>query len=159
MGIVIEEELKAIINDPSSSKVLATVDREGVPHVVFKSSVHVNQRGYLEYWELIETSKSQSNMVNSIWFSRKVAFNIRQGERSFEIIGRPERAIIAGREFEKAYNEARSRLGDVDLSTVWLVEPLAVKEETFEKRWKKEDEEHPILRHLDRVVVTERNGL
>ncbi len=152
MGTLINERLRALLNDPESIKVLATTDPDGTPHVVFKGSIREGENGFIKYWELIETSRSQRNMVNSIWFGKKVAINVRRGSESYEIIGEPYRAIISGREFEKEYKLARER-GDLDLSTVWLIRPLEVRNETFESRYETEDASHPILRHLDRLTV------
>lgn len=155
MALKLTQELKDIINDPNSKKVLATIDRDGNPHVVFKGSLHVNEAGYLEYFEFIESSQTNKNMVHSIWFHKTVAINILNGSKSYQIKGIPYRAIIAGREFEEAYHKVQEKYGDekVDLSTVWLIEPAEVFEESFEKRRKEEEEAHPILRHLDLLIV------
>ena len=155
MAIQWTEREKEIVNDPAGIKVLSTTDPEGHPHAVYKQTIHVNEDGYLEYWELIETSRSNRNMVHSIWFNKTVSVNVRSGDTSLEIIGKPYRAIVAGGIFEENYKKARELLGDVDLSTVWLIEPLQIREETFAVRWKAEDEAHPILRHLDRLTVPE----
>lgn len=152
MAVKLEKEIIELLNDSDSIKVLATTDKEGNPHVVFKNSLHVREDGYLVYWELIETSQTNKNMVNSIWFHKEVAITVRKGTVSYQIKGVPYRAIIAGHEFEEAYKQARNISKDTDLSTVWLIEPTQVIEETYEKRRNEEEKEHPILQHLDRLL-------
>ena len=48
MSAVISEELKQIIADPETLKAVATVNKNGIPHVVFKGSLHVNGDGQIE---------------------------------------------------------------------------------------------------------------
>ncbi|MBR1866854.1 MAG: pyridoxamine 5'-phosphate oxidase family protein [Lachnospiraceae bacterium] len=155
MAVEISRELQEILNDPQSIKVLATTDPEGRPHVVFKGSLHVNEDGYLEYLEFIESSQTNKNMVHSIWFHKTVAINVKHEKQSFQIEAVPYRALIAGKEFEKRYNQVRREKG-IDLSTVWLMEPLEIVEETFEKRRLEEEKAHPILKHLDLLVEQEK---
>ncbi|MCD8045543.1 MAG: hypothetical protein LUE90_02600 [Clostridiales bacterium] len=155
MAIRLSEEIKQLLDDPETRKVLATTDREGNPHVVFKGSIRVNEDGYLEYLELIESSRTNRNMVNSIWFRKSVAVAVLNGGVSYQIKGIPYRSIIAGREFERAYQWTQEHLGGIDLSAVWLIEPTEIREESFEKRRLEEEEEHPVLKHLDRLTVTE----
>lgn len=153
MAIELEKEVKDLLNHPDSKKVLATIDREGNPHVTVKNSIRVNDAGYIEYLEVIESSQTNKNMVNSIWFHKQIAINVLNEKLSYQIKGIPYRAIVAGQEFEEKYNQVRGKYGDVDLSTVWLIEPIEVIDETFEKRRLEEEEEHPILKHLDRLLV------
>lgn len=153
MAVKLDGKMKELINDPYSIKMLATVDRDGIPHIVVKKSIRVNEEGNIEYLELIESSQTNKNMVNSIWFGKTVAVNVQSGNVSYQIKGVPYRAVIAGQQFEKEYDRIRKKLGDVDLSTIWLIRPTEVIEESFEKRKKEEEEAHPILQHLDRLVV------
>lgn len=154
MAVELTDEVRNILKDPDSKKVLATIDREGNPHVTFKGSICANEAGYLEYYELIESSRTNKNMVHSIWFHKTVAVSVLNGDTSYQIKGIPYRAIIAGREFEDAYKRVREIYGSrkVDLSTVWLIEPVEVVEESFEKRRREEEAAHPILRHLDLLI-------
>ena len=153
MAIVLTEEIITLINDPYSEKVLATVSPEGEPHVVFKGSLHVNKEGLLEYYELIETSETNRNLVHSLWFNRTVSVNIRRDKESIQIKAVPERVVTAGKEFEAAYIKLREDGRDIDLSGIWKLEAKEVRVQSFAKRWEEEDAAHPILRHLDRLTV------
>lgn len=152
MAVKLKTEVIDLLNAPDSIKVLATTDKDGIPHVVFKGTVRADEKGFITYWELIESSQTNKNMVNSIWFHRQVAVNVRKGDVSYQIKGIPYRAIIAGREFEEAYKLAERISEDTDLSAVWLIEPVEVIEETYKKRRDEEEKSHPILRHLDKLV-------
>ena len=150
MNEIISDSLKKIINDPQSTKVLATTDKNGVPHVVFKSSIVVTEEGYIKYFEIIESSTTNKNMTNSIWHDKWVSVNVLSGEQSYQIKGKIYRAVIYGDEFEKDYVYVRDVLKE-DLSTVWLIKPLKITDETLSIRSAYERELHPLLRHLDQV--------
>lgn len=146
------EEIKDLINDPTSLKVIASVNVDGEVHVVYKQSLHVNESGQLEFYEIIESSQNNKNMVNSIWFDKKVAVNIlTQDKRSFELKGIVKKAYVAGSYFEEKYRELIEK-GYYDLSTVWTIEVDSIKEKTFSVRVEEEREAHPHFRHLDQLL-------
>jgi hypothetical protein len=153
MDIFIDKELADKINAPDTIKAVATVSKDGIPHVVFKGSLKVAEDGRIEFYELIESSKNGKNLVYSIWFDKKVAINILTKDgKSFEIVGRPLRSITCGKLFEKTYELLREKRGDVDLSAIWIIQPEEIREETFAVRIKEEEEAYPIIKHLDRFV-------
>lgn len=154
MTVKLSQEIKEIFLDKESIKVLGTVDEFGVPHVVFKDSIDINAKGEIVYLELIETSITNRNLVSSIWFDRKVSINVvDKNKKSYQIKGIPTEAIISGAIFEKYYEEVQRKLGDdYDLSTVWIIEPEIVVEQTLSVRIKIEEEKHPLLKHLDRLA-------
>lgn len=153
MSVIIENRVKEIVNDKNTIKVLATTDKNGVPHVVAKGSIRLREDGKIELLELIESSQTNKNLTASIWFDQTVAINFISADRqSFQIKGRVERVIISGKEFEKRYVALREARGDIDLSGIWIIEPEYIQEETFVKRWKEEAERHPEITHLDRIA-------
>lgn len=151
MAIEISQHVKDVINNPDTLKVLATVNKDGVPHVVFKGSLFLADDGLLEYNEIIESSQTNKNLVYSLWFNKTVSINVLLGKESFQIKGKVDRALIAGREFEKRYNEVLEKRNN-ELSTVWRIIPEEVKEQSFTKRRDEELAAHPILQHLDRLT-------
>lgn len=149
---VINDELKAIIDDPGTFKVLGSVDKNGIPHVTYKNSIRVNDDGNLEYYEILESAQSNKNMVYSIWFDKKVSINILSKEKeSYEIIGKPVKSITSGKEFEKTYEALRQSKGDIDLAAIWVIQPETVKNETFSVRIAEDEKRYPIIKHLDRL--------
>jgi hypothetical protein len=157
MSLRINEKISGLFNDPAAAKALATTDKDGAVHVVYKGSLAVNQEGNIQFYELNETSQNNKNMVYSLWFKRQIAINILAPDRtSYQIKGIPIRAVISGKEFENAYIYIHDRLGaDADLSTIWIIEPTEIREETYSVRQKIERTTHPLIGHLDRFVKHE----
>jgi hypothetical protein len=74
--------------------------------------------------------------------------------RSYQIKGIPVKALICGREFQDAYSAVQNTLGkDADLSTVWIIEPREIREETPGIRREEHREKYPLAGHLDRYVI------
>lgn len=155
MGII-NEEVKAIINNPLSLKSIATVSREGVPHVAYKGSLHFEGNEII-FYDYIQSSQINKNLVNAIWFDGKAAINIYYDDgkekKSFLIIGKPVRCVTAGKEFEKLYISLQDRYGkDMDLSAIWYIEPEYVRDESLFSRKEEEEKKYPYIMHLDRLT-------
>lgn len=151
--VEISEELIEIINEPQTLKVIAVNDRDNVPHVAYKGSLHVEEN-QLIFYDLLQSSQINKNLVNAIWFDNKVAINILSKEkRSFHIIGKPIKSVTAGKEFEKVYVSLQEKRGkDSDLNAIWYIEPIEIKEITYSVRKTEQKEKFPILMHLDQIV-------
>ena len=153
MAIQLKHQLQEIINSKSTIAALATVDKAGIPHVTYKGSFHINEKGQIVFWEVIETSVTNKNLTYSIWFDRTVAINfLSEKKESYLITAKVKKAIISGSEFKKAYQIVREHFGDIDLSTIWVLEPIDVRDETIQKRRVQEEEKHPLLCHVDRFI-------
>lgn len=148
---VLTDTLKADINSAASLKSVTAVSKSGVPHTVYKGSLHVNGDGNLEFYDILESSKINENLVYAIWFEKYVTVNIlTEDKRSFEIIGRPIQSITQGRYFEEVYKSLK-QTRDNDLNAIWIIEPLQIREETFVVRKEQQEKEYPFLKHLDRA--------
>ena len=154
MALAPDRAFAALFNDPAATRLLATSDEDGTPRVVAAESLHVDDAGRLVLLEQSEHSQTNRNLVRAIWFGRRVAATVRTADgRSFRVAGRPVRAIVAGPLFERHYRELRARRGDVDLSTVWMIEPDAVEEEGRAGAGEAEPGRIPLV-HLDRIART-----
>lgn len=154
MSIQLPQDVIDLLNDKTTIKVLATVNAEGVPHAVFKQSLHVGEDGRIHSLELIETSTTARNLVGSIWFERKASILLRGADgRAVQIKGRVLKYHVSGALFQKHYIAARERLGDVDLAGVWVIEPEEINEQSFKARRAVEDAAHPAFVHLDRIAA------
>ncbi|WP_151737284.1 hypothetical protein [Paenibacillus tengchongensis] len=149
----INEEIAALLRDSGVSKVLATADMQGVPHILLDQSITINDEGQIVYLELTETSQTNVNLVNSIWFKRRVAVTVSTGKETYQIKGTPAYSIICGPVFEHYYKQALERNPDYDLSTVWLIEPEEITADTYAHRRSREQAEHPLVMHLDRLAL------
>lgn len=156
MAIQLDKEVTDLIEDQDTVKILATIDEKGSPHAVVKQSFHLEEDGNLVYLELLESSRTNRNLVRSLWFNQGVSVTLsgRDG-LSYQIKGRPVKAVICGPVFRKYYEEIRRTLGDTDLATVWIIKPEEVINETYNVRKTEEESQHPFFKHLDRLVKEE----
>lgn len=153
MAVQLVKEVIELLEDKETVKVLATVDEKGVPHAVIKQSLHLGEDGNLVYLELLESSRTNKNLVRSIWFNRKVSVILKGKDlSSYQIIGNPVKAIITGPIFQKQYTWIREQLGDVDLAAVWIIAPEEIYNQTFSVRKGQEEVAHPNFIHLDRLA-------
>lgn len=154
MSVTVSERIRKLFNDPKSHKVLATVSRDGIVNVAFKDSIGIDKEGNLEYLELLESSQTNRNMTNAIWFDRMVAVNAADDSGiSVQIKGIPFRYTMVGPRFEEAYARVREQDPDSDLAGIWSIHPVEVIEETYVKRRQKERKLYPIIGHIDRDLL------
>lgn len=158
MAITWNEELSALLRDGESVKVLATVGADGAPHAVVKRSITVGEDGQLRYLELLESSRTNANLVRALWFGGRVSVTVARGEACWQVKGRPVKALVAGPEFQREYVRLRERLGDVDLAAVWVIEPNEAVDQTWPVRRAEEERAHPHFLHLDRIRRTPESG-
>jgi len=153
MATQLSSEIVALFSDRETVKVLATIDAQGVLHAVVKQSLSLDDQGNIVLLELLESSRTNKNLLHSLWYQRRVCVLLtgRDG-LSYEIRGLPIKSIVAGPRFQEAYQRLRERRGDVDLAAVWVIEPEEVTNETFAVRQAEENATHPFFRHLDRLA-------
>jgi predicted pyridoxine 5'-phosphate oxidase superfamily flavin-nucleotide-binding protein len=153
MAAQLTNEIIDLLEDKETTKVLATLDADGFPHAVVKQSLQPGEDGTILYLELLESSRTNKNLVRSIWFNQRVAIALKGKDgRSYQIKGIPVKTHITGPLFQKHYTAVRKRLGDVDLAAVWVIEPEEIVEETFAVRKGEEERKHPFFTHLDRLA-------
>lgn len=131
-------ELKGLLEDHESIKVLTTTDKEGVPHTVFKGSFTSLDDDYLAYVELFEGSQTQKNMLHDLWFKKPVAIAVRKGNTAYQIKGVPYRLVIEGPVRDKFFQEIWQRMPELNPSGVWLIKPVDITDESFETQLKQD---------------------
>jgi len=143
-----------LINDRCVTKVVATLDEQGTPYAVVSTFLQLGEGGNLVHLELLEKSASNRNLLRSLWFDKKISVTLYAASgQSYVIAGRPVKAHISGPVFRHYYQQVRSTTTDGDLSTVWLIEPEEVTDETYITRKQLEEEQFPFTVHLDRLTV------
>ncbi len=153
MAIELTKEIIDLLAEDDTTKVLATLDENGFPHAVVKQSLQPGEDGTILYLELLESSRTNKNLVRSIWYDRGVAITLKGKDgRSWQIKGKPVKTHITGPLFQEHYTAVRQRFGDVDLAAVWVIEPEEIINETFAVRKEEEDRKHPFFTHLDRLA-------
>jgi hypothetical protein len=153
MTVTLSPDVIALLNDPTTTKVLATVDAAGVPHAVVKHSLHLGNDGNIHYLELIESSSTNRNLVRSLWFDGTVAISLvgRDG-RTVQIKGRPVKIHVTGPLFLEHYRQLRASDENADLAGVWVIEPDSVIDQDLATRRSAEAARHPHFIHLDRLA-------
>ncbi len=153
--MTVPSKIKSMFNSPKTKKVIATVSCDGVVHVTFKEMMFMEDSGKIILLEILEKSITNRNLTYSIWFNRPVAINmLSEEETSFHLQVIPTRAIISGKEFEAYYNYVQERLGNYDLSTVWLFELLEIRETSLQQRISENADIYPFIKHLDMITKT-----
>lgn len=149
---VLTDELTADINNSATLKSVTAVSKAGIPHTVYKGTLHVNSDGNIEFYDILESSRINENLVYSIWFGKFVTVNIlTEDRRSYEILGKPVQSITTGSKFEEVYKNLKANREN-DLNAIWIIEPSEVREETFAVRKSEQERDYPFLKHLDRAL-------
>lgn len=148
-------DIAHIINAPKTIKIVGTVSIDGQPHTAAKQSLRLNSSGELEYVELLESSQSYRNITAAIWFNKKVSVTVfsETGE-CYEIIGRPDRILVAGREYEQAYIRYLDEKG-YDIAAVVRIVPEKVNNLSSRQKQDEQNRSHLFYHHLDRLAITE----
>ncbi len=155
MSFSLDKEIRLLLDDPESSKIVATTDEEGAPHAAPSPFLHIDGQGAIVHVELLETSVTNRNLLRSLWYGRKVAVSLTgKNGRSYLVKGLPVRALISGPVFSGYYEKVRGTLGDVDLAAVWFINPLEEVNETYIERKSEEEALYPFSIHIDRLVAT-----
>lgn len=153
MPLTLEPRVRALLDDPTTTKILATSDRAGRPHaVVVDDLLQVDADGRLLYLERLEGSPTQRNLVASLWFDRPVAISLRRGHEAFEIVGRAVKSIVTGPVFRRHYEAVRASDPAADLAAVWHIAPDGTTEHSYAHRRARQEAERPFLTHLDRLA-------
>lgn len=152
MAIIIEPSLLQILQDERTVKVLSAVGRDGIPHTAFLQLLDVTAEGQLVVLTQLETSRLTQRLLYSLWFSHPVTLALRSADgASYTIQADPYRCIVTGKLFEKYYQFVRQQDVAADLAAVWLLTPTELQEETYSVLRQREQEEHPMFLHLDRI--------
>lgn len=153
MSLHITEEVKEIINDKETVAVISAVGKNGNPFSEVSKKLTIWKDERIAYYELLESSQLQKNLVYSLWFDKEIIISlIGKNGKNYSVIGKPYQALIAGHEFEAEYIEAQEEFGErTDLSTVWLIDVISITEDTYEVAKTKEEREHPYLMHMDHI--------
>jgi hypothetical protein len=145
---LLSQKIIECIKDCSAIKVLATLDEEGAPYAVVSRFLQLGANGELVHLELLEKSETNRNLLRSLWYEKKVVITV--GDTVIK--GRPVKAHISGPVFRQYYQQVQTVIPDADLSTVWLIEPEEVIDESYAFRKQQEEQQFPFSVHLDRLT-------
>ncbi|MFT3850246.1 MAG: hypothetical protein QM739_16715 [Propionivibrio sp.] len=153
MNARLSREVIDLLNEETTTKILATIDGEGLPHAVIRGELHAGEDGNLHLPELLESSATNRNLLRSLWFDRKVSVTLHGADgRTIEIKGRPIKTHISGPLFLQHYRKVQQQHGDVDLAAVWIIAPDDVQETSFAILKSRQDAERRTFVHLNRLL-------
>ena len=147
-----ENEVINLLEQKDTVKVIATVSKEGIPHVVTRRCLHA-EGDLLVFYEQLQSSQTNRDLVYSIWFHKQVSVLLLGADGSrFTVEAVPEKSITAGREFEEVYNRLRSHSDRADLNAIWYLKPHKIDKSDYLTLKQREEVEFPMLAHLDQLV-------
>lgn len=150
-------DIKNLINDPKTIKVVGTVGIDGIPHTAVKQSLSVNDEGNIEYVELFESAKSYRNVTGSLWYNKKVSISVYgENKESYTIVGEPKKILVSGREYEKVYTKFLEEKG-FDIAAIITIVPEAIENQSPKEKFAAQEETRVFFRHLDRLSKDENN--
>lgn len=143
-----------IVSKPGNTVIISAVGKDGIPYsgVALKTEI---KNGKLAYYELLESSQMQKNLVYSLWFNKAVSVLIIDSDgKNYQLKGKVYRAWMAGRDFEEEYVKILKEQGaEADLSTIWLIEIEDSLETTYDAGRIREKTEHPYMMHWDHIYL------
>jgi len=136
------EDVVKLINDPTKIKTLTTVDKDGNPHTVPIGSMTVLD-GNIAFMELLDTCKTQKNMLNCYWFKKDVSVLVvddwAKGD-VYQIKGSAHKLLRQGPIWDKFLEEVWKIIPDADPTGVWLITPKEVVNQNYFSRRKGEED-------------------
>ena len=139
----LSEEIINCIQDPHKIKTLTTVDKDGMPHTVPIGSMTVLDDGNIAFMELLDSSKTQKNMLNCLWFNKEVSILLVddwENGKAFQIKANPYKFLILGPIWEKFLEQVWQKIPDADPSGVWLITPKEIRNQDYFERRRGEEE-------------------
>jgi hypothetical protein len=153
--VQLEPPLRALVASRHAARVLATAGPDGEPHAVLAPALEVDEAGRLLYLEPLEASRTQRDLVASIWLERPVAVVLADRDgTTWRIRGRVRKAHVAGPVFRERYERLRAERPGAELAAVWEIEPLEVSDESYATLRARQDAERPFFKHLDQLART-----
>ena len=151
---VIPETIKKQVNDQSAVVVISAIGKNESIASEVAVKARIDEKDVLHYYELLESSRMQKNLVYSLWFDHPVTILILTEEQQFSLHGKIYKALMAGYEFEREYEDILAEVDeDADLSTVWEIEIKEVEEVSYPAGRRREKQEHPYLMHMDHIYI------
>lgn len=152
----IPDNIKTSVNEKQSTVIISAIGKNGQIASEVAVKARIDENNVLHYYELLESSRMQKNLVNSLWFDHPVTILVLAEGKQFSLTGRIYKALMAGCEFEKEYEDILEEVDDeADLSTVWEIRIEEVEEVSYLAGRRKEKREHPYLMHMDHIYKQE----
>ncbi len=151
----LNDTLSQVLSSADAVAALTTVAADGLPTTVIGAEFALTKQGTLLYREFFESSVSNRNLLHSLWFEKGVSFAVSAGETRLHGHGVPTHAHVAGSLFQEHYRLVTERDRDTDLAAIWEIRIDAIEDVSPRLLRRREDNQRPFFRHLDRLVASE----
>lgn len=159
MNIVVQPSVHDLVADARATRVLVTCGASEQPHAIVGPLLDVDAEGRVLYLEPLEASRTQRDLVGSLWFDLPVALVFVRGDgTTWRVGGRVRKSHIAGPLYRSYYERLRRDDPASDLAAVWEIEPLETSDETPATLRRRQAAERPFFTHLDRIARPNRDG-
>lgn len=150
---LINEELKNLIADKNSLKIVSNQNREGLINSAPKGSLEVSGEDEITYVEILESSSSYRNTVYSIWFDKEVTvLVVGEQKETYLLHTKVKKILTCGTEFEEYYRKYKDLRG-FDIAGVVKLTVENVKDLNLAKLIELQKEEHPFFSHYDSRAI------
>lgn len=150
------EAYKELFNNSSTLKVIATENRNRRVNIDFRHHLYIDSIGRIIILENTEYSSLNCNLIYSLWFNKDVVISIiSENQQSYEFQAKIVRNIISGQEFKSACEWLADEYELFDLSSIWILEPLEIRNSSHTMEKISEEQNMPMIAHLDRLARKE----
>ena len=151
----LKNALSQILQSADAVAALTTIAADGVPTTVIDAEFSVTEKGTLLYREFFEGSRSNRDLLHSLWFNRVVSFAVSDGDTRLHGYGVPTHSHVAGPLFQEHYRATNERDNSADLAAVWEIRIDDLEDVSPQLLRNKQDTQRPFFRHLDRLITPE----
>jgi hypothetical protein len=130
--ITIPNEVMMLVNDPKSSKTIATLSKEGRIHTIYMGSMSAFSPDQLTFAHLL-MKRTHQNLIEMQRSGGLVSVSVTLGQVSYEIMAKVKEYHTSGPTYDKMI-ETLTRLGikegldkyGIKVRGVWIIEPVEV---------------------------------
>jgi len=151
----LKDALSQALQSTDAVAALTTIAADGVPTTVIGAEFFLTESGSLLYREFFESSRSNRDLLHSLWFDRIVSFAVSVGDTRLHGYGVPTHTHVAGPLFQEHYRIVTDRDQRTDLAAVWEIRVDSLEDVSPQLLRSKEDTQRPFFRHLDRLITPE----
>ena len=147
------DDLGQILDEPTTRSFIVTLGKDENPHVEEGFLVQTQGSGQILLPDLGEYSRTNLNLVRSLWFNRKAVLYVLGAQRRFEVLLEPYKVHVSGPLFESYYRQSLKAGDGRIVLAVWILDVVSITEETPHVRDERENLGRIPLVHLDQIAV------
>jgi hypothetical protein len=120
----LDPKLIELLESPDSVKIIGTLDADGAPCLAVNASITSLNGVTIVLSEQLETSRSNRNLVRSVWYDKPVTILALNASSAFEIRAEAYRCLAVGDIYSLMLTRTRALCGpDADIAAAWELIP------------------------------------